>query len=509
MKRFLFAVALVLAPLAAWAADTRVQVNDATNVYGELPASQLVVTINGSQTTLGAALGASSCLPGSCAITGGSIDGTPIGATTPSSGKFTTLGATGTTTLGTGTGTVMTVTGGGRFGNSNSNTLTVGAGNGNQLLLGGTNAGLAVQPSGSGGMSVLGGNGGTIFAVNGSGSSVANNVTIIGGATGSAPTVAGAGSDTNIQLKLQGKGGWAASSAGAVLVNNSPLLVTPGTQTVSTDVVPGLNINYSVAGTATNNPALRYDDFHFTINSDTLALPGNNQFAIGMQLQHNYGGAAMTGNRNALEINLVQTATTGNALGGNNSGFYVSFESDSIASFNDNGTGLTVGTAHGRVFAGNFNAQCQTGATNFFQCTGLEVNTEIDTGASALIRNGISVAALSGSTQGTLVDAGIWLYQTSGANFQTGILFGGGGAGLNNNPIATGGTYIADDISNTHNTPAYGIHFVNSFSNNAIDVNGAINGTAYKVSGTAGVSCAAGTVNTATMVVTNGIVTHC
>jgi hypothetical protein len=31
----------------------------------------------------------------------------------------------------------------------------------------------------------------------------------------------------------------------------------------------------------------------------------------------------------------------------------------------------------------------------------------------------------------------------------------------------------------------------------------------YKSGGTAGMSCRAGTVNTATMVVTNGIVTHC
>lgn len=40
--------------------------------------------------------------PGAVAITGGSIDGTTVGATTPASGKFTTLEATGKTTLGAG-----------------------------------------------------------------------------------------------------------------------------------------------------------------------------------------------------------------------------------------------------------------------------------------------------------------------------------------------------------------------------------------------------------------------
>lgn len=42
-----------------------------------------------------------------------------------------------------------------------------------------------------------------------------------------------------------------------------------------------------------------------------------------------------------------------------------------------------------------------------------------------------------------------------------------------------------------------------------LDVTGTANATSYRVGGTAGVSCATGTVVAATMVVINGIVTHC
>jgi hypothetical protein len=42
-----------------------------------------------------------------------------------------------------------------------------------------------------------------------------------------------------------------------------------------------------------------------------------------------------------------------------------------------------------------------------------------------------------------------------------------------------------------------------------VDGSGNVTGAAYKVGATAGVSCSAGTVSLATLVVTNGIVTHC
>lgn len=68
----------------------------------------------------------------SVAISGGSIDGTPIGAGTPSDGAFTDLSATGNTTLGDATGDTLTI---------NAGTATTPNGlnfNSNQLVIGST-----------------------------------------------------------------------------------------------------------------------------------------------------------------------------------------------------------------------------------------------------------------------------------------------------------------------------------------------------------------------------------
>src|SRR6185437_15422518 len=95
--------------------------------FQQIPAPLVLITpTGGSQTTLGAALAAAcprtgctftgplnmgtNLLSGSnIAFTGGSIDGTTIGATTRSTGLFTTLGANGAVSL-TGAGTALSVT---------------------------------------------------------------------------------------------------------------------------------------------------------------------------------------------------------------------------------------------------------------------------------------------------------------------------------------------------------------------------------------------------------------
>ena len=81
------------------------------------------------------------------------------------------------------------------------------------------------------------------------------------------------------------------------------------------------------------------------------------------------------------------------------------------ASFNDAGTGLTKTTAHGRTFGGDFYAHLSSGATNFYQATGLEVTSEVDSGASTLIRAPLSISDLGGAVHGSTVDVGknnIW-----------------------------------------------------------------------------------------------------
>ncbi len=229
-------------------------------------------------------------------------------------------------------------------------------------------------------------------------------------------------------------------------------------QTVAGAVANSMRWRTAITGTATGNPALRYSAYLGTISSDTLALPAVNQFFNGWQYQHNFGGAAETGNRQAMQITLSQTATTGNTIASGTSGFYVALDAQSQSSVPDNGTGLTNTTAHGRLFGMNPAAVANTGATNLYQVTGIEANAEIATGASAFIRNMISVAALNGPTQGTRVDAGIWFYKDGvAAGLKDGILFGG--AGANNWPIDAAGTIIGIDNNGVAATATNGVDF--------------------------------------------------
>lgn len=223
------------------------------------------------------------------------------------------------------------------------------------------------------------------------------------------------------------------------------LSITPQGQVVTSDLATGFHTAAGISGTTTGNPAYRYSVFDFNITSDALGVSNTNQFIEGLKLQHSFGGAGFTGNRDTLQVNLLQTATTGNTIASGHSGFYVPFQTLGRMSANDNGTGLTTSTAHGRVYGGALMGQALSGATNLYQVTGLELNAEVDSGATSMIRNFLSVASTGGSVQGSLVDAGIWLYSTSGALMKTGILFGGGN--VTKYPLDPTGTLIAADAT--------------------------------------------------------------
>jgi hypothetical protein len=187
-------------------------------------------------------------------ITGGTINGTTIGATTPATGKFTTLEATGNTDLGTGSANYIDVSGGattvapvisaqGTDTNINLNLTAKGTGSVNLR----TNTGTQLQVQDATGLTVdrpwlvRGGqvfalasvitgyaprfqassdesfafntNSGTSGAVGGSTqfqiahtASAVNYVQVTGAATGGDPVVSAQGSDTNIDLALQPKG---------------------------------------------------------------------------------------------------------------------------------------------------------------------------------------------------------------------------------------------------------------------------------------------------------------
>lgn len=129
----------------------------------------------------------------------GSIDGTPIGTTTPSAGAFTTLGANGAVSF-TGSGTALTVTNNATFGSINSSPI-----------------GATTRSSGA--FTTLAANGAATFTGSGTGLSVTNNATVGGTSTlgnnstnfttiagGSASTTISAAGTGSSQLLLRGLG---------------------------------------------------------------------------------------------------------------------------------------------------------------------------------------------------------------------------------------------------------------------------------------------------------------
>jgi hypothetical protein len=140
------------------------------------------------------------------AITGGTINGATVGATTPAAGTFTTLTATGQTSLGGAAGAetvrVLTGTNTGKFTQLSSDVAT------NTQLVGGVGGtGLVVFSSGTNStrLRTNGAAGNDQLLVAHTASAV-NFLQATGAATGSGPVFSAQGSDTNIDLNLNSKG---------------------------------------------------------------------------------------------------------------------------------------------------------------------------------------------------------------------------------------------------------------------------------------------------------------
>jgi len=160
-------------------------------------------TASGARTNLG--LGTIATQDASnVAITGGTIDNTVIGGTTPAAGTFTTLTATGQTSLGGVAGAeglrVNTTASANRYliaSGSNGGTPSFGASAGALVLYGGPSQGIAFYSNGYSQAQ---------FNIAHTASAV-NYVQVTGAATTASPIISAQGSDSNISLRLDAKGG--------------------------------------------------------------------------------------------------------------------------------------------------------------------------------------------------------------------------------------------------------------------------------------------------------------
>jgi hypothetical protein len=188
------------------------------------------------------------------AVTGGTIDNTVIGGTTPAAGTFTTLTATGQTSLGGAAGSESlrvnaatvadTWT---EFGNSSGvSTIYAQAASGNRTL--------ALSARGAAGVVSFRTNAGTTQAVVAHTASAVNYVQVTGAATGSDPVISAQGSDGNIRMVYRSKGTSYGHRFQDGSGNNQFVIVTNGVANYlqATSAGTGLGLQFSAQGSDTN-----------------------------------------------------------------------------------------------------------------------------------------------------------------------------------------------------------------------------------------------------------------
>lgn len=119
----------------------------------------------------------------------------------------------------------------------------------------------------------------------------------------------------------------------------------------------------------------------YTINSDTLHATAANSSVRGWDFEHN-GPAGYVGDRAALFARFNQVGTSGNKAAGRATSTMVGAGLAAQASFSEGGTGTTAATSYGLIFGANILASLNSGATNFNEAHGLEINLTAATGSS-------------------------------------------------------------------------------------------------------------------------------
>jgi hypothetical protein len=191
-----------------------------------------------------------------------------------------------------------------------------------------------------------------------------------------------------------------------LVVTTAPLLAQPSSTA----------IDVTTSGTGTNTSGNGGWFNLIDITSDNIDAQGN--FIDGFAVNHNVGGSAMQGGRQALASQLFFNSAT-SALNTNRN--YVGALTECIASAGDGGT---ASDPLGAYFG--LNAVCETtDAPNILNASACEFDISCGTGTSVEIKTGIQVVSLAtDAVHGSQVDAAIAVSaEIGGAGFTTGIQF--------------------------------------------------------------------------------------
>lgn len=234
---------------------------------------------------------------------------------------------------------------------------------------------------------------------------------------------------------------------------SSTKAITYVSGTGATPAIAGIYFNNAASGTCTNATGCAAN--RFIIPSDTITGGLNN--VIGWQFTHNFGGTAASGNRIAASYQLILNSPTSNHFDATGEGSYAALTASVTANSGDNGNGLTKSTAAGQIQTINFIGRSNSGATNLYQVSPAEFNTEVKTGSSTFEKIGIAIVDLFDSAvQGSGVDTALSIANQVGAvGWKLGIGFGRPDGQW---PIASTGTVIGCE-GGTCGTAVNGIDF--------------------------------------------------
>ena len=158
--------------------------------------------------------------------------------------------------------------------------------------------------------------------------------------------------------------------------------------TTSPMLTTATNLTGALTTGAINN---NYGVWLMNLNSDAVDA-GSGKAISGIYSYMQWGTSAAGGSRTGLNAIIKHTATSGNKAKSYASPFYVASAGSASSAFNDGGTSLAQYSA---IFGGNFVSTLQTGATYWRECSAVEFNVAIETGASANRKNGIKVVKLA------------------------------------------------------------------------------------------------------------------
>lgn len=192
-------------------------------------------------------------------------------------------------------------------------------------------------------------------------------------------TLVGAGVTVGTTI-LSGSGlSWVVSIPQAV----GPIAMTAGSPPSNANTPLFVSATYTGAtdGSAWTNLA------EWAINGDTLDV-GAAQQAIGLNVQQNLGGTGITGSRTGLRWEMDMAGNAPAHANYQSALFFVNMNKTS------GGTDLWL-NANGNIFGAGIYSRQQSGATNWRQQVGLEIDYGIDAGASAQLLTGLQIVRWS------------------------------------------------------------------------------------------------------------------